>query len=134
MRHLARELSASRALQHVDMNRYHDRWWDLQALYHHELDQVMARPVTSWGHCVELAEVAWQYSTKAHFDVPPYVSSHLEGSDAARQQRQKLHPEMAVQPWDDLKSRPPTITRVVPALVEAVLTMGAGQRFDPHMD
>lgn len=100
----------------------HARWWELNDAYQASLDTLLARPATSWGHCVELAEVAWHYSPKI-WEQDCRLTRRLVGSDGIRRNEAAGY---AAQNSIGM--------RVVPALIESVLSMGSGERYDPKIE
>lgn len=84
--------------------------------YKPAVNRLCARPVRSWADCVELAETIWAFWEKQHRD-GDYVGP----------------------PIPKLMSEPTSATvgyhqrHAIVALVEGVLTLGGGERFDPRM-
>ena len=98
--------------------------WREMAIEYSALAQVvLARPVTSWGQASEVAEIAWRYHHKAwgpapeHFAdyyKPPVLEGTLEALTLASGDQSGKH------------GRSPSAV-----LIDAVLTLGGGQRNDP---
>jgi hypothetical protein len=83
---------------------------------------LLKRPVRSWSHCVELAELAWHAHAKALGPHPDcYYTDRLEGIDGRCTGSHVT--------WGDGG----IFVRAIPSLIEAVLTMGGGQRVDPRV-
>ena len=104
LRQIRRELRACYLGQHdySDNDTYSRAWRDLMRNQYHPLvEQVVRRPAATWTHCVELAEVCWQSMAHKH--------------GIAADQGIKIRDE-----------HDPTIP-----LIEAVLSLGGGERFSP---
>jgi hypothetical protein len=86
-------------------------WWRTMVHKHRPVARRMAsKPATSWTDCVELAELVWSYHEKERSCGPDH------GAYTGRL--------MTKRHWSD---------DAVAALVEGVLTLGNGERFDPRM-
>jgi hypothetical protein len=92
-------------------NVYDGRWGRMMASeYRPASERLRARPVRSWTDCVELAETIWAFWGKDTRD--------WDGLD---------------RPTDKLSAKPLNIDAApVVALVEGVLALGGGERFDPR--
>jgi hypothetical protein len=98
-------------------------WYALMAQYRETGTVILNRPVRSWSQCVELAEMAWHMHMKEWGPLPRCdLTGHLEGitGECSRASLHTAHPR-------GFSARP------IPSLIEAVLTMGGGQRGDPRM-
>ena len=81
-------------------------WWETFRAYDAEAEVLLSRPVRSWADCVELAEVCWHTHWKGRYE----------------NGRVRLEPR-----------RPDCIAeRARINLIEGVLALGGGQRFDPN--
>ena len=94
------------------------RWYRMQTEEYHPIKmRVSTRPVTSWTDCVELAEIIWTEWEKDHRDGycvgPP-------GNKLAVHENQ-------VGPGSFYARH------AITALVEGVLALGGGERFDPRV-
>jgi hypothetical protein len=78
-------------------------------------DRLCRRPVRTWTDCVELAETIWSFWSKQHRD------GYLVG------------PALPKLYTGDRELRVYSHRHAVAALVEGVLTLGGGERFDPSM-
>jgi hypothetical protein len=79
-------------------------------------ERLARRPVRSWTDCVELAETIWAFWEKEHRD------GHCLG------------PEIAKLSVDHARASVGYHQRhAIAALVEGVLALGGGERFDPRM-
>ena len=88
------------------------RHWEFRAR-HEELTRAMyARPATTWSDCVALAEIAWHWAIKDGNELSCYRGTG----------RLSLHV-----PKNDLYGA------ATAYLVDAVLSLGGGERFDPHL-
>lgn len=83
-----------------------DEWRETVRAYDAEAELLLSRPVRSWADCVELAEVCWH--------------THWKGWD--ENGRVRLAPR-----WPDCIAERARIS-----LIEGVLSLGGGQRFDPN--
>ena len=79
-------------------------------------EQLVRRPVRSWTDCVELAENIWAFWAKEHRDgycIGPLTSKlSVDAGNASIGYHQR---------------------HAIAALVEGVVTLGGGERFDPRM-
>jgi hypothetical protein len=107
LREIRRELNACYLGQHdyLDGLKGYDRaWTDLMRNHYHPLvKRVIGRPPATWTHCVELAEIAWV--SLAH-------KRSINDSQGSVQRPLVFGKEEPVE-----------------ALIEAVLTLGRGDRF-----
>lgn len=102
----------------------HRQWRGLMTEYKAACAAVLARPTAAWGHAVEIAEIAWSIHPKAWDSGPSYdLLPKLEGIDG----RRSLASGVRLNGDSDFFLRP------VPALIEAVLTLGGGQRADTYI-
>jgi hypothetical protein len=82
--------------------------------YHPAADRLCARPVRNWADCVELAETIWSFWQKEFRD-GPYVGPKID--------KLSVDPANASVGYHQ--------RHAVVALVEGVLALGDGERFDP---
>ncbi len=107
LRQIRRELRACYEGQHdyPSIDAYGMAWRDLMRNHYHPLvEQVVARPPATWTHIVELAEISWQHIAHKR------GLRELPGG-------QRIAPSDPMDPTE--------------ALVEAVLSIGGGERFSP---
>jgi hypothetical protein len=93
-------------------------WTELMAGYVAGAEALAARPAASWSDCVELAEIAWHLSPKESQTTP----------ERGHQWIPRLSTNGRDQSYVTRSSQ-----RVNVALIEAVLTLGGGERFDPKV-
>ena len=77
------------------------------------------RPATSWGHVVELAEVAWHFALK----------EEIADSDGCFVYTDRLATKPRFSRGEDCWRM-----RADAALIEAVLALGGGERFDHNVE
>jgi hypothetical protein len=116
LRELRRELAAVHDLPHSQHRS--SRWRELLQIYAVDADILSQRKPTTWADCVELAEVAWHFAPKAFSDRGDGLA-YSGALDAGR--------SPGSHEWDHWP------TRVRAAFIEAVLTLGNGDRFDPQI-
>jgi hypothetical protein len=81
------------------------RWFEVMYGEYWPIAQSIAeRPVASWGQCVELAEIVWDRKKKWRIDNNVRKPHHHGDTD-----------------------------HILATLVDGVLTLGGGERFDPRM-
>jgi hypothetical protein len=103
-----------------DLDDYHRDWKVVMGRYGATVGTLAARPATSWGHVVELAEIAWHFALKEE-------SIDADGR-CAYTDRLAAKPRFA-------KGREECwIMRANAALIEAVLALGGGERFDHNVE
>jgi hypothetical protein len=108
-----------------DYSTLNAHWRALHELYKPWAEEVLNRPVKSWSDCVEIAEIAWHWHPKAWLGPPHYTrTDQLEGVMGYQSHATSVNPDPNYCFW----------LRPIPALIEAVLTMGGGRRLDPHWD
>jgi hypothetical protein len=92
-------------------------WYRLMTEEYAPVQQrLCARPVRSWTDCVELAEAIWTCWEKEHRD-GYYVGPRID--------KLSVHPSNAAVGYHQRDA--------IVALVEGVLAMGGGERFDPRI-
>jgi len=91
-------------------------WRLLMADYGEGAEAIATRPNPTWRDCVELAEIAWHMAQKE------FSMGNWEGEFTGRLSR--IHDNgNPTQGW---------LLQVHVALVEAILMLGGGERFDPR--
>ena len=116
MRQLRRQLAEVHARPHSQARSA--EWFHLMLAYTEGATALADRPVRSWIDCVELAEVAWHLSPKAQRasdgEWLPHLRAGVHGTTVG------------------FFHAAPSAERASAALVEAVMTLGAGERLDPR--
>jgi hypothetical protein len=109
----------------ADYHSLNANWRALRHLYVPWAEAVLNRPARSWSDCVEIAEIAWHWHPKAWRGPPDYGrTDQLEGITGHQSHATSIDPPEDYRFW----------LRPVPALIEAVLTLGGGERLDPQWD
>lgn len=128
MRAIKREMTQSSEMQErlgIDGSQ---KWW--RALYdRHELlaERLYSRPVKTWGQVAEFAEIAWFRTPKEEIKVgPPDRRFGAYTGQLARDPRQLFGGH-----WE-YYSEAGLCAHV--ALIEGVLTLAGGERFDPRVE
>lgn len=111
------------------------RWYRMQNEEYHPVKmRVSTRPVTSWTDCVELAEIIWTEWEKECHECRGSVSIDIEGREC------REHGFCERQPTAKLAVHANRVgpgsfyaRHAITALVEGVLALGGGERFDPKV-
>jgi hypothetical protein len=122
LRQMRRQLLDCRLRQSQDRqphDDYHRDWHAVMDRYGATTAVLAGRPATSWGHVVELAEIAWHFAPKEEI-INADGCSVYTGRIATR-------PHLA-------KGEDCWRMRANAALIEAVLALGGGERFDHDLE
>jgi hypothetical protein len=100
------------------------RWKILAERYESIARDLASKPAASWSDCVALAEIAWHMTTKEEIEGPDGFPVYTGELEIGRQ-------EAIRNPWAAPCSA--WWHHVQVALIEAVLSLGGGERFDPKI-
>ena len=122
LRQLRRQLLDCRLRQSQDrqpLDDYQRDWRTVMDHYGATAGVLSRRPATSWGHVVELAEIAWHFAPK----------EEIADSDGCLVYTGRLAGKPRFTKGEDCWRM-----RANAALIEAVLNLGGGERFDQDME